>query len=341
MKSNAIRAGVAFTVCVSLVLGGCFGGRDARDPTTSSTNRSTPVTKGGGFYGGDRPPAKVPKGLEQIPDAVPQRLPLSKTGNNPYVALGKKYRPLKSAKGYRATGTASWYGKKFHGRRTSSGEPYDMFAMTAAHTVLPLPSFVRVTSLENGRSVVVKVNDRGPFLHGRLIDLSYAAAHKLGITARGTGKVRVEFVDAGPILADAVSKDEAPTVFTGTAGAGSSVVATTTALQKSGEDREYRLQIGAFSDLINALTLRKQLRQQGLLLIPPTDKALSAADDAPYRVVVGPFTDIQRAESVRQILTKTNRTTGQTNRWITGVADCKHFRTRLNPRCIVLKISIT
>ena len=146
----------------------------------------------GGFYGGDRPPEDIPVDLSTVPDAVPVPLPRSETGNNPYEALGKTWYPLRDARGYRERGVASWYGSKFQGRRTSSGEPYDMFAMTAAHPVLPLPTFVRVTNLDNGKSVVVKVNDRGPFLHGRIIDLSYAAAWKLGISATGTGRVEVE-----------------------------------------------------------------------------------------------------------------------------------------------------
>ena len=149
---------------------------------------------GGGYYGGDSPPRELPDNLDAIADAVPRVLPLSATGNRPYVALGKHYRPWASADGYVARGVASWYGQKFHGRRTSSGEPYDMFAMTAAHPLLPLPTFVRVTNLANGRAVVVKVNDRGPFLHGRIIDLSYAAAHKLGIAKPGTGYVEVRAI---------------------------------------------------------------------------------------------------------------------------------------------------
>jgi len=288
---------------LTVLLGGCFGGDRSRDQGGSSSTGSTATGNGGGFYGGDRPPAKIPRGLEQIPDAVPQQLALSKTGNKPYVALGKRYRPMKSARGYRATGTASWYGKKFHGRRTSSGEPYDMFAMTAAHTVLPLPSFVRVTSLDNGRSVVVKVNDRGPFLHGRLIDLSYAAAHRLGITASGTGRVRVESVGHNPAVTQPLEDNNTATVYSGTAGTGVSAAASIPSMQESGESREFRLQIGAFSDLINALVLRRQLRQQGLLLIPPTDKALATAT-APYRVVVGPLRDLRRAEELRDQLSK-------------------------------------
>lgn len=150
----------------------------------------------GGYYKDDGPPRGVSSSaISKIPDAVPKAEPLSKTGNNPYKALGRKYYPLKTAAGFSESGIASWYGKKFHGRRTSSGERYDMFSMTAAHRVLPLPSYVSVRNLRNGKTVIVKVNDRGPFLHNRVIDLSYAAAYKLGIVATGTGLVEISAVN--------------------------------------------------------------------------------------------------------------------------------------------------
>ncbi|WP_456404878.1 septal ring lytic transglycosylase RlpA family protein [Thiolapillus sp.] len=134
----------------------------------------------------------APVDVSHVPDAVPQNAPLSKYGNpSRYTVRGKTYQVLRDAQGYRGKGLASWYGLKFHGKRTSSGEPYDMYAMTAAHKTLPLPSWVRVTNLDNGKSVVVKVNDRGPFHAGRIIDLSYAAASKLGVLGKGTAPVEV------------------------------------------------------------------------------------------------------------------------------------------------------
>ena len=151
----------------------------------------------GGYYGGDGPPVRTAN-LDKIADAVPRREPRSRYGNNPYkVSIegrNQYYTPMKSARGFKQRGVASWYGRKFHGRRTSSGEIYDMFKMTAAHPTLPLPTYVRVTNLDTGKRVTVKVNDRGPFLHGRIIDLSYAAAHKLGIARKGTGRVRIEAI---------------------------------------------------------------------------------------------------------------------------------------------------
>ena len=261
----------------------------------------------GGFYGGDRPPGRTPANLDQIPDAVPRSLPRSQTGNKPYKALGKSYRPLKSAKGYRAKGVASWYGKKFHGRRTSSGEPYDMFAMTAAHPTLPLPSFVRVTSLENGRSVVVKVNDRGPFLHNRLIDLSYAAAHRLDITRSGTGRVEVMAIDPAESNAsvdETQSDDSGPTVFTGTAGSSLDVNQQIQPAPAS----TWGLQLGVFTLLDNAMGLRRWLRQRGYPVEPSSDMEL-ASTTPPYRVISGPFTSQHEAEQARQQLQRITRAT--------------------------------
>lgn len=129
-----------------------------------------------------------------VPDAVPQAEPLSRIGNSPYTVFGTRYYPMSLAhsRGYTATGVASWYGSFFHGRQTSNGEVYDLWGMTAAHKTLPLPTYVRVTNLKNGRQVVVKVNDRGPFHEDRLIDLSYAAAQKLDMHNTGTANVRIE-----------------------------------------------------------------------------------------------------------------------------------------------------
>ena len=151
---------------------------------------------GGGYLAGDGPGADAPANLDAIPDAVPQAEPLHRYANRPYVALGKSYTPLITPGDYKKRGIASWYGKKFHGQPTSTGEIYDMYGMTAAHTTLPIPSYVRVTNLGNGKSVVVRVNDRGPFLHERVIDLSYTAAYKLGIIGKGSAEVEVESVGA-------------------------------------------------------------------------------------------------------------------------------------------------
>ena len=148
----------------------------------------------GGYYKDDGPPDKVPASLALVSDASPRWEPLHRYANRPYEVFGKKYTPFTELRPYRQRGLASWYGKRFHGKPTSSGEPYDMYAMTAAHPVLAIPSYARVTNLSNGRSVVVRINDRGPFHDGRLIDLSYAAAYKLGYVGQGSARVEVEAI---------------------------------------------------------------------------------------------------------------------------------------------------
>jgi rare lipoprotein A len=148
----------------------------------------------GGYYLDDGPGDNPPADLDSIPDAQPRMEPLHRAAMRPYSALGNDYVPMTSLAPYKARGVASWYGRRYHGRATSTGETYDMYGMTAAHPVLPLPSYVRVTSLRNGRSVVVRVNDRGPFRNDRLIDLSYTAAYRLGLLADGSGMVEVEAI---------------------------------------------------------------------------------------------------------------------------------------------------
>ncbi len=151
----------------------------------------------------DGPPKRIPKNIHKTPDAVPKVEPLSRHGNrygkspfhNSYVAHKKRHHVMKTSKGYKARGIASWYGTRFHGRKTANGEHYNMFAMTAAHKTLPLPTYVKVTHLKNHKSVIVRVNDRGPFSENRIIDLSYAAATKLGVLGHGTAHVEVVSVD--------------------------------------------------------------------------------------------------------------------------------------------------
>lgn len=143
----------------------------------------------------DGPPL-VDIDVAMIPNAIPKPEPRSKVGNPPiYEVFGKQYRTMTSSTGYQAKGTASWYGRKFHGQPTSSGEPYDMFAMTAAHRSLPLPTYAKVKNLHNGKEIIVKINDRGPFVADRIIDLSYVAAKKLGLHSSGVGTVHITAID--------------------------------------------------------------------------------------------------------------------------------------------------
>lgn len=153
--------------------------------------------KKGGYYKDDGPEANPPGNLASVPDARPRVEPLHRFANRPYEVFGKKYVPLASVQAFRQRGIASWYGKRFHGQKTASGETYDMYAMTAAHPTLPIPSYARVKSLRTGATVVVRINDRGPFHSSRIIDLSYVAAYRLGLLGTGSGEVEIESVIPG------------------------------------------------------------------------------------------------------------------------------------------------
>jgi rare lipoprotein A len=186
-------------VLLAVVLAGCSTAPPHQDPAlppAAIPPAPQPPTKGG-YYKDDGPHDSPPANLGQVPDAVPRAEPLHRYANRPYTQLGRDYVPLTRIEPFRQRGLASWYGKMFHGRPTASGEPYDMYAMTAAHPTLPIPSYVRVTHVGNGRSVVVRINDRGPFHPGRIIDLSYAAAHRLGYIQAGHAQVELEAIVPG------------------------------------------------------------------------------------------------------------------------------------------------
>lgn len=225
---------------------------------------------------------RLPPDVHAIPDAVPKSEPRSRYGNpSSYVVFGRRYHVLNTAQGYVEQGIASWYGPKFHGRRTSSGEPYDMYAMTAAHKTLPLPAYVRVTNLENGRSIVVRVNDRGPFVNNRIIDLSYVAAHKLGIVGSGTGLVEVRTLQPGQ-----------PELRTASLNRDAQIAA-----QAS---RTLYVQVGAFSSRENAEQLRGQLLLNGFDEVQVQHSSSSA--EALYRVRIGPLATIDSADRAVQDL---------------------------------------
>ncbi len=146
----------------------------------------------GGYYQDDGPGENPPEGLRNVPDAIVKYEPYARFANRPYSVFGQTYTPLLNDEPYSQRGVASWYGVKFHGQRTSSGEPYDMYKMTAAHPTLPIPSYARITSLDSGKSVVVRINDRGPFHSDRIVDVSYTAALKLGLLGKGSHQVEIE-----------------------------------------------------------------------------------------------------------------------------------------------------
>lgn len=283
---------------LALALSACGG--PAPRPTPEPSARPPGTTKpppyvlqrGGGFYQDDGPGDNIPDNLDAIPDAVPRAEPPHRYANRPYSVLGRDYVPLKPGAPYRATGIASWYGKKFHGQKTSIGETYDMYAMTAAHPTLSIPSYARVTNPANGKSVVVRVNDRGPFLHSRVIDLSYAAAAKLGYVGTGSTRVVVESlvpgrdsppppvppVDEDELLRRIAAADAAPQV-----------------LPEIADARGIYLQLGAFSNADNAETLRGRLaRELGSL----GERLVVRAGGGMYRVQIGPWADRDEAHRI-------------------------------------------
>jgi len=258
---------------------------------------------GGNKVKGDGPPS----GSSRIPDmsgeVTPRPEARSRYGNGPvYEVLGKRYTVMPSSSGYQERGVASWYGKKFHGNLTSNREPYDMYAMTAAHKTLPLPTYVRVRNLRNDKSIIVRVNDRGPFVHNRIIDLSYAAAIKLDMIKDGTGLVEVTAISfdqpagdrpvrrsaggaSGPVAAEAAptTAGTAPTA----AGAAPTMAGAAPTVPA---DHQVYVQVGAFGDRSNA-----QRRLGALSLAGIKDAFIHeerAADRVLYRVRIGPVADV-------------------------------------------------
>lgn len=231
------------------------------------------------------PPASSGK----VNEPLSRSMERTKRGNPPfYEVFGVRYEVMSSSTGYKERGIASWYGKKFHGRQTSNGERYDMYRMTAAHKKLPLPTNVKVTNLKNGRSIVVRVNDRGPFVKNRLIDLSYAAAKELDIITAGTAMVEVEAVDmayTGPITAVAPAAGATPAPVPEAAPAAPVAVA---AAAPPAATRMY-VQVGAFGERQNASNLAAQLADSGLEQV-----SVESSADAPpvYRVRIGPFATV-------------------------------------------------
>jgi rare lipoprotein A len=229
----------------------------------------------------------APVDVSHVKDAIPKVEPRSKYGNpKNYKVLGKWYSVKQSSAGYQEKGIASWYGKKFHGHRTSSGETYDMYAMTAAHKTLPLPTYVQVTHLENGRSVIVKVNDRGPFHENRIIDLSYSAAKKLGVTAKGVAAVEVVALDPETFHQN---KPYQPNIKR------NSAISTYPAKN----DYKLYLQVGAFVNRKNANKLHKRLSR---MFKQRQIHSNFAADKNVFRVRIGPLANVADADKLSALL---------------------------------------
>ena len=267
-------------------------------PSAPAAKKAAPPAKFGGGYKDDGPGEGAPD-VDAIADAVPRDEPLHRFANNPYSALGRDYVPLRGVGTYRGRGIGSWYGRRYHGQRTSSGEPYDMYAMSAAHPTLPIPSYARVTNVANGKSVVVRINDRGPFLAGREIDLSWTAAAKLGYVDRGSALVDVESLRPGasPVAAAAAVAAAAPRPTPPAADddpiARLAAAEQEPPLPQVQDVRGHFLQLGAFGNRDNAEAMRSRLARElgdlaGKLVVQSTGKL--------FRVQLGPWADAAAAQ---------------------------------------------
>ena len=243
----------------ALCLAGCQTNKvekNSEDPVTDSKSK-------GAYYLDDGPEEVIPENLSSIPNAIPKKEPLNKFSNRPYKVFGKTYYPMTSLKQYTATGYATWYGKKYHGNKTSIGEVYDMYKMTAAHKTLPLPCYVKVTNLKNDKTVIVRVNDRGPFVKDRIIDLSYAAANRLEIIEKGSELVKVELIDL----------DEKVKV--------------------SKINKQIYIQAGLFSDEKNANNLINKIKKLGTV---KNENIKKIKNEDQFQVLIGPFKNNQKAK---------------------------------------------
>ena len=292
---------LSWLLATTLVLVGCGGHRSMRPSSSSSYSSSSSSSGGGvggssasgsgGFYddtnrpqssryrsNSDSVPDGPPPDLSNLPEPVPKVEPHSLYGNkSPYSVLGRTYSVLPSARGYDERGIASFYGSKFHGYKTSNLEDYDMYKFTAASKVLPLPSYARVTNLQNGKSVIVRINDRGPFHEDRVIDLSYAAAVKIGVWPKGTGLVEVQGIDpSAPVDQEAPPPPVVPPPSEHTPG--------------------IYLQVGAFADPANAEHVAEQLRTANFAPVQVVDATIGGR--LVHRVRVGPLADVDSADRV-------------------------------------------
>ena len=255
----------------------------------ASSPSATPASPNAGRYqiSQDRAPTRVLKASE-VRDVVPTAINRTMAGNrSPYEVLGKRYRVMSSEEGYFERGVASWYGEKFHGHKTSNGEIFDMYEVSAAHKSLPIPSFLKVTNLDNNRSIVVRVNDRGPFHGDRIIDLSYAAAVKLGYADRGTARVELEAI---------VVKGDAPR---------ERIEQPQLARVGGGKIANQYLQVGAYSMRGSAQEVAKQL--QGLTRQPVRiEEVRSSQGQTLHRVRIGPLSDLTEVDMLKARVASAN-----------------------------------
>jgi rare lipoprotein A len=317
------RARSLWLAALPLLLAACGGspqrpldaGRSGVEPTIAQAparKAGGAPKRGGGYYKDDGPGDDIPDNLDEIPDAQPRSEALHRFANRPYNVLGKSYVPETSLKPFRQRGIASWYGKKFHGQKTSIGDPYDMFAMTAAHPTLAIPSYVRVSSVANGKSVVVRVIDRGPFHADRVIDLSYAAAYRLGYVNNGSTQVEVEAILPGDAAQITYAQVKPPILPANSAVPVRPSPAITEpdaiailAIQRAGVEtplpdqalKGVFLQLGAFSSIDNAESLRAHLARE----LDWLSEAIEInAGGGMHRVHLGPYASRSDAEKVAE-----------------------------------------
>ena len=253
----------------------------------------------GGYYMDDGPGEHPPANLGDVPDAVVKAEPLAKGANRPYVVFGKTYSPIPGDAPFSQRGVATWYGKKFHGQRTSSGEPYDMYKMTAAHPTLPIPSFARITSVASGQSVVVRINDRGPFHSSRIVDVSYTAALKLGLLAKGSHEVELERLVPGAPASSANALRTAPVAAPLEMAAivdADAATATTAPPRKLVTDGFY-LQLGAYSRADRAADVRARVLASSSVKIVEVVQS-----GAVHRLYGGPFDSRDEAQQAGRAL---------------------------------------
>jgi rare lipoprotein A len=314
--TERLRAQRFTWLLLPLFLAACAGqpartperGSETGKPSVKMVKRSpSPQKRGGAYYKDDGPGDEVPENLDQIPDAQPRIEALHRFANRPYMVLGKAYEPLSAVKPFQERGIASWYGKKFHGQKTSIGEPYDMFAMTAAHPTLALPSYARVTNLGNGKSVVVRLIDRGPFHADRIIDLSYAAAHRLGYVENGSTQVEVEAIVPEGMASSSYARLEPglvprPAVVTKEVDPIQQLTirleqAETVKTPSPVTLRGIYLQLGAFTSSDNAESLRTHLTRELDWL---TEAIQIQNGNGMHRVHLGPYASRTDAEKVAE-----------------------------------------
>ena len=269
-----------------VLLEGC-----ASKSSPSSTTRvaTTPSSaRSGAYYKDDGPAATLPADIDRIPDATPRNEALHRFANRPYNVFGVHYTPMSVLAPLKQRGIASWYGKKFHGQKTAIGEIYDMFAMTAAHPTAPLPCFARVTHSRSGRTVIVRVNDRGPFHPGRIVDLSYAAAHRLGIAQGGSGEVDFEILTP-PFDLSANPRSQASAEIVTPA----KPIEPTPMQVQSVPHETFYVQLGAFGNFANAQTFQQRMSSE-TTLTPRVQQV-----DGLFRVRLGPFDTRAAADAAR------------------------------------------